>query len=242
MALKSGQYPDISKAAPAEKIDLDGTSTLPLTFQDGATEKVFSQEFDVTSPEKGFFTWIAGVYYQHDSDHYPVTTGYNIGEPSGVYNFTFNGNNPRETLAEFGQVSFNLPYGLQIQGGLRNTYSRDTNRGQFGIPEFDLFLSQDQTERDSKVTGKVALNWTLDRHNFFYGFIATGHKSGGLNTPTDLSLPSEFKPEDVKDYEVGWKATSMGGHLHTQIGGYYNNYDNFQVSVSAPNNPATSLF
>ena len=223
------------------KLDLDGTSALPLTFQDGVGEKIFSQELNVISPDKGFLTWIAGMYYQHDSDHYPTNTGYNIGEPSGVYNFTFNGANPRETLAEFGQVSFNLPYGLQIQGGLRNTYSRDTNRAQFGIPEYGIFLYQDQTERDSKVTGKVALNWTINRNNFLYAFIATGHKGGGLNSPSGVALPTEFKPEDVRDYEVGWKATTLGGHLRTQIGGYYNDYDNFQVSISDPNSPANSL-
>jgi iron complex outermembrane receptor protein len=33
---------------------------------------------------------------------------------------------------------------------------------------------------------------------------------------------------------VGWKANYLDDHIHTQLGGFYNNYDNFQVAIFVP--------
>jgi iron complex outermembrane receptor protein len=41
----------------------------------------------------------------------------------------------------------------------------------------------------------------------------------------------------VWDYEVGWKSSFLDNHVHTQIGGYYNDFKHFQVSLPIPNNP-----
>ena len=33
---------------------------------------MYSQEFDLISPEKGFLTWVTGIYYQGLDYSYPV--------------------------------------------------------------------------------------------------------------------------------------------------------------------------
>jgi iron complex outermembrane receptor protein len=225
----------------AEEVDADGTNLAPITFEDHVNERVYSEEVNIISPEQGFFTWIVGGYYQHDTLRFPDQGGYDIGEPTGVYDETIVGVNPTQTEAGFGQVSFNLPRGFQVQVGARYTQSSQSVTGAVAIPEEGVSLPDDQKESDSKVTGKLALNWTVDRNNFLYAFVATGHKSGGLNTPSTLAIPQQFKPEDVTDFEVGWKATSFGGHVKTQLGAYYNRYKDFQVSIGNPINPASSL-
>lgn len=228
------------KGRTALKLDADGTSLLPFTFTDAVNEEIFSEELNIVSPDRGPLTWIGGVYYSHDTLVFPQGK-YDLGEPSGVYDLTIQGKNPKETEAVFGQASYALPAGFQLQVGARYTWFRTTNKALLAIPEFGLAVPDHQTERDSKLTGKVALNWTFDPNDFFYAFVATGHKGGGLNTPTGAVLPPIFKPEDVTDYELGWKSTLMGGHLKTQIGGYYNDYKNFQVSIGDPDNPTQSL-
>jgi len=224
----------------ASKLDLDGTSALPFTFSDRVKEEIFSEEVNLISSDAGWFTWIAGLYYQHDKLTFPVG-GYDIGEPSGGFDFIFNGTNPKETEAGFGQLSFNLDHGFQIQAGARYTESSSTNDAVFAIPEFGVTIPQYQTERDSKLTGKIALNLTLDERNFLYAFAATGHKAGGVNTPNSAILPPTFRPEDVTDFELGWKATSFDGHVKTQLGAYYNRYKDFQVAIAIPENTASSL-
>jgi iron complex outermembrane receptor protein len=81
------------------------------------------------------------------------------------------------------------------------------------------------------VTGKVDIDWAVDNNNFLYAFVATGHRAAGLNgdgTP--------FNGEDVTDYEAGWKGTFFDGHVATQLGGYYDNYDDFVMSFFDPLN------
>lgn len=225
----------------AYRADVDGTDLLPLTFEDHAKESVYSEEINLLSAEGGLVTWIAGLYYQYDYTFFPKSDGYDIGEPAGVYDVTLFGSNPKETKAAFGQLSFNLPQGFQVQAGARYTESSSTNNAVVAIPEFGVALPQNQTESDGKLTGKLALNLTLDDRNFLYSFVATGHKGGGVNTPYEAAPVPTFKPEDVTDVELGWKSTALDGHLKTQLGAYYNLYKNFQVPIAVPDAPSNNL-
>ena len=224
--------------------DLDGTNALNFIINDHVEEQVYSQEFNLVSPSEGLVTWVAGLYYQHNKMHYPATDnpGYEILEP-GIIDFYFVGRQSDQTFAQFGQVSFNLPAGLEIQAGLRHMTSFNANNIDFtyGFPGFNLVLPQHQTERDSKVTGKLALNWTLNPDNFVYAFVATGHKSGGINVPAAPGPAPVIEPEEVTDYEAGWKNSALGRHLISQIDAYYYDYKNFQVSIGNPLVPASSL-
>ena len=44
-----------------------------------------------------------------------------------------------------------------------------------------MSLIQHDFNANRNVDGKIALNWTVDRNNFLYAFVATGTKAGGLN-------------------------------------------------------------
>jgi iron complex outermembrane recepter protein len=229
------------KGRSASKLDLDGTSALGFTLRDGVDEELWSEELNIISPDQGPLTWVAGLYYSHDVFTFPKEGGFDIGEPPGGLDITLSGTNPKETKAVFGQVSYALASGLELQVGARYSDFTGSNHIVAAIPEFGAAFPQNQSEHDSKLTGKIALNWTIDADNFVYAFVATGHKGGGLNTPSSLVLPPVFKPEDVTDYELGWKNTALDGHLKTQVGAYYNDYRNFQVSIGDPTNPVQSL-
>jgi iron complex outermembrane receptor protein len=216
--------------------DEDGTSAANLTLTDRGDEQIYSQEFNIISPGKGPLTWILGGYFQRDMTTFPTGT-FDIGLPHGVEDEFISGANPKTTAAGFGQISYNLTSALQIQVGARYTSSTSSNHGVSSLvtPRFSVFLPQDASESDSKLTGKVALNYTLDPDNFFYAFVATGHKAGGINGVNLAGVPARaFAPEDVTDYEAGWKATNFGGHLRTQIDAFYSDYKDFQVSIGDP--------
>jgi iron complex outermembrane receptor protein len=83
--------------------------------------------------------------------------------------------------------------------------------------------------RDVRVTGKAALDWTLNRYNILYTFVATGNKAGGLN-----ANGIAFGPENVTDYEVGWKSTLLSGHVQLQLDGFWENYTDFQLPIFEP--------
>jgi len=220
-------------------VDADGTSLAKYTLYNGVDEHIVSQEFNIVSPNTGFFRWVAGAYYQHDTYNYPPN-GFVVEAPLGVLEETIVGKNPNETKAVFGQTTFELPHDFELQVGLRYSDVRSANHAILGITTYHLFFPDNQTEAASKLTGKVALNWKMNADNFFYAFVATGFKSGGLNASLSPVLPPTFGPETVTDYEAGWKATWLGGHVKTQLGGYFNDYQNLQVLVGNPIAPTTS--
>ena len=226
--------------------DLDGTSAGNNTFGDIANEKIWSQELNLISSDANKFKWVVGAYYQHDDSFFRPDGGFYIGVPPPIY-YLLSGTNIRENTAFFGQLSFDLPAGLQLQVGAR--YSEHTTRNDIDINQYGLPLTQQQEEKFTNTSGKVTLNWTASDHQFLYGFVATGFRPGGLNVPVGLGEPAAFDEEKVTNYELGWKAGWADGHLRTQFDVFYNDYDNFQVTVGYPtlpvfgfelNNPSTT--
>jgi iron complex outermembrane recepter protein len=228
------------------------------SFEDYGRETIFSQEFNLVSPDTGPLRWVGGLYYQHDY----VTLlpgggqpGFDIHVVVAPPNLIFEDldliyRTPKTTEAAFGQVSYDFTPALQLQVGLR--YTNET----FGLSDesptlltvFGTTTEISDTKfvahtSDSGLTGKVALNWKLDENNFLYAFVATGRKASGINTtPAGAQTqPLPFGPETVTDYEIGWKPTFFDGHMRAQLGFYYDDYKNFQLSFGTPDAPTMSF-
>jgi len=195
-------------------------------------ERPISQEFNLISPDTGRFQWILGAYYLHDTREV-ILSNPSDGIPTDV---DVNLYTTLQAEAVFGQATYNLTPSLQVQAGLRYTHDSEENRPANSVqihlpPPYGpgvITVPGGGKESDDVVTGKAAINYNLDDDNYFYGFVAKGFKAGGF----DLGLPVDhFAPEVVWDYEAGWKATLFDGHVHTQLGGFYNDYSNLQVSA-----------
>lgn len=223
--------------------DLDGTAALPFSFYDEVEQRLLSQEFTLVSPDEGRLRWVLGAYYQHDLITFPpgqfVTTQYVSASLPILYDTLLEGRNPKTTTAGFGQISYDLTEALELQVGGRYTRSTVVNDAVFSAPLLGLSLTQDDRYEEDAATGKIALNWTLDEDNFVYAFVARGHKAGGLNGPNLAFVPPKaFDGEDVTDFELGWKSTLFDGRLRTQLGGFYNIYQNFQITIGDPTVPS----
>lgn len=221
--------------------DLDGTNVLNFTFKDLVPGEMYSQEFDLISPDKGPVTWVTGIYYQGLDYSYPLGQGYVLGYPPGVYDEYIEGKVPNDTAAAFGQLGFHLGHGWKLEIGARYSWNDTTNRIYNVIPEFFYNEYAHQTEHDDRVTGKADLSWTVNADNYLYAFVATGYKQGGLNLPIGTQYQQPFRSEYVTDYEIGWKASALEDHLRTQLDGYYDKYDHFQVTIGDPLIPTQGL-
>jgi iron complex outermembrane receptor protein len=214
-----------------ENLDLDGTSALPLTFSDYGQEAIYSQEVNLVSPDKGPLRWVGGLYFQSDTVDLPPVTGFDIGLPAGVFDINIIYHTPKATDAVFVQVSYDITPTLQVEAGARFTHSSftlDDNNFFNNNPATGVVLHA--TTDDNAVTGKVALNYRPDENNTLYAFVAEGHKQNGINT--DPATP--FGPEEVTDFEGGWKPTFLGAHLRAQLGLYYTLYRHFQLQFTTP--------
>ena len=218
--------------------DLDGTNVGNSYFADNVWETLWSEEFNVISPDKGFFTWIFGAYADYDKLTFVPDYYFLIGTPPGdpSTEYRLQGTNPTSAVAAFGQVSFQLTSGLQLQIGGRYTDAKTTNHVQ--VRQFSLIpLIAEQSQKYTNTSGKVSLNWTVDPDNFLYTFVSTGFRPGGLNVPVGLGTPAAFNSEKLTNYEVGWKNSTLEGHLRTQVDAFYYDYKNFQVTVGYPQFP-----
>jgi iron complex outermembrane receptor protein len=215
------------------RADLDGTLFPISLFGDIANEEMYSEEINLISSDANPFKWIVGAYYQNDESYFRPDGGFYIIVPMGQY--LLSGTNVRENTALFGQVSFDMPQGFQLQIGAR--WSDHTTENDIDIFQYGLPLTQQQDESFSNVSGKATLNWTVNDHHFLYGFVATGFRPGGLNVPVGLGEPAAFEEEEVTNYEIGWKAGWADGQLRTQFDVFYNDYENFQVTVGYPDLP-----
>ena len=222
------------KGNTAYVADLDGTNTANETFGDSVNETLWSEEFNVISPDTGFVTWIVGAYIDHDNYDFPPPYQFYIGAPPGslATEYLLQGTNPESAVAGFGQLSFQLSKSFQLQIGGRYTAAETTNHVQ--VLQYGLPLTDEQSAKFVNTSGKVSLNWTVDPNNFLYAFVSTGFRPGGLNVPVGLGTPSAFGPEKLEDFEIGWKSTGLDGHLRTQIDGFYDVYKDFQVNIGYP--------
>jgi len=220
--------------------DIDATSsTLPsgppaLWNTQAIIERPITQEFNLISPDTGRVQWIVGGYYLHDIREVALDVD-SQAIPNVVY---VNGFDILQSAAAFGQVSYNITDALQVQAGLRYTHdwnespSRANVTVDLGIPGVPLIVnSLAGIETDSATTGKVALNWKLNKDNFLYAFVAKGFKAGGYNAGGAAGPQTNFAPEVVWDYEIGWKADFLDNHVRTDLGAFWNNYTDLQVQA-----------
>lgn len=235
----------------AWKGDIDGTSYVTGTpgggtdfyIAEAVDERLYSEEVNVISPDKGPFSWILGAYYQNNRYLFPPNR-FVIGLPSLGFNEDLEGVNNTHSTAVFGQVTYKITPGLEIQAGVRySDWFTANNPVRYYVPPFTAFgfdFHQNVSFSGENTTGKLSLNWTIDPDNFVYGFVASGAKPGGLNTALYFAggvTPPPFRQEYVTDYEAGWKTRLFDRHLKVQLGAFYNSFDHFQVIIPIPNQP-----
>ncbi|HWD67042.1 MAG TPA: TonB-dependent receptor, partial [Caulobacteraceae bacterium] len=257
----------------AATIDANGAASpaSEITYHANSVDRTVSQEIDVISPSTGRFQWVVGGVYQSDvvsqpnlSNWLSLTPGSTPATTPATCAILARGipcetvvldqyNAAKDGWGVFGQGTFAITPSLKLQVGARYSALSFTLNSLdelflFNTPVLGQRIVND-TEKDSKLTGKIDLEWNVDDNNMLYAFVATGHKGGGINglgtllpifpgiplpPATPSQLPLQFGPENVTDFEVGWKANAFDNHLHTQLGGFYNDYTGFQVAFFDP--------
>ncbi|RYY29396.1 MAG: TonB-dependent receptor [Sphingomonadales bacterium] len=223
--------------------DLDGTATGSSTFFDSVDEQQLTTEFNIISPDNQRFTWMVGAFGLKNDYHFKrpyqfvIDVAYPFNLPAAQYKLQ--GNNFTHSYAAFGQVGFNITPSLKIEGGIRYTESQSEN--EVDVIQYGLPILANQMTKSDNISYKVSLGWKASNDHYFYGFVATGFRPGGLNVPVGIGLPDPFKPEEVTSYEAGWKANFAGSRIRTTISGFYNDYRNFQVIIGYPTFPTFGI-
>jgi iron complex outermembrane recepter protein len=216
-------------------IDSSSLNTAPAVpssrQQQDVREQVTTEEINIISPTAGRWDWIVGGYYQKNK--IDVLNLNFVG--AAIYPQRIFIPTEKSTVGYFGQLSFQATEQLEVQLGLRKSAFKGEQTSGAGVyinfgaptPPSNLRVANlEGTHKDNKPTGKLSVNWKFNPDNLLFAFVARGYKPGGFNSAT-----SEFRPETVTDFELGWKSTFLGGRMRSSINLFNYDYKDFQAQT-----------
>jgi len=107
--------------------------------------------------------------------------------------------------------------------------------GPYDLIPLDREDSWSQFNPEFNLVYRVQANWS------FYGRVATGFKSGGINdtASTNGAFNTPYDPEDLLSFEVGTKFANRLVSLN--LAAYHSIYKNFQAGVFVPDLVTTNI-
>jgi len=95
-------------------------------------------------------------------------------------------------------------------------------------------LPHDFSRVDEEFSGKLQLDWQMNKDALLYAGVSRGVKGGGFNTPSDgfevATLEAVgFDPEILWAYEAGVKSTWLDNSLRVNASVFYYDYENYQA-------------
>lgn len=191
---------------------------------------------------------IVGGYYFHEKiDGFTFTQldgaatrpgppGFQLGTPGVlIYGADFGGRLKTDAYAAFGQADIDITDQLTLVLGARYSHERkiideynvvDLTTIYTGVRRTDYPRSLKSASFNS-FDPKITLNFKPSDGILIYATFSQGFKSGGF--ALGGMLPA-FKPEKLKDYEVGVKADLLDRRLRVNLAGFYYDYKNLQVT------------
>ena len=202
----------------------------------------FSQELQLVSAGKGPFTYTLGAFYYFSSNanlpilrqFFPAFYGNPPPAVLGGLNQTTQtyGRETTHSLAPFGQIGIEIFKDTKLTLGARYTYEKRELNGQVVLNRYNgtsvtaLFTPAPLTIK--KPTWRIALDHQFTADVLGYVSYNRGIKSGGFNILNPAN--PAYQPERLDAYEAGLKTELFDRHVRLNIGGFYYNYDNLQVT------------
>ncbi len=237
---KLAQYEDLSGLPPP----------WVLVNQDRINEsaKQFSQELRFASLPGTDLKWVTGLYYFKESVERDESffTRYTVLPIAGG-NVRFDQLVDNKSAAAFGQVDLPLAPRLNLSVGLRHT--RDTKVADQAATNLDpsdatpgipLFPGKPYHVVASKTwdanTGKVGLDYRIDRDKMVYVSVARGYKSGMFPSQNNSlqTVGVALEPEKVMNVEVGAKTEWFNKKLRVNATAYAMDYKDLQQYGLSP--------
>lgn len=220
-----------------DTIDIDGTQIDIFTATRDVDYESLSQELQLSGSTDQVDYVVGAYYFEEEGDvGNPISFFRAFGVPTSDNSYGLD----NESVALYGQADWRpaaLDNRLTVSLGLRWT---EEKKEQY-IVHPGIF---DETTDDSFDTTSpaISLTWAVNDDINVYTRYAMGWKSGGFNgeAATTEEFLRGYKDEEVIAYEIGMKSRLLDGRLQLNGAVFYNDFDNFQLSVFEGQN-ASSL-
>lgn len=200
---------------------------------------ITAQELRLTSSSPGPLKWVVGANYK-DADATSFSgEGLDVVLFGGTPDeFLFPGlgygattTNTSKSWAGFADLSYDLTDRWQVGAGIRYFYDE---RETFDPRDPTSYVSGDFDQ----VTYRGYVRYQIAPNVNAYASVGTGFRSGGFNAPVNIGrgAPPTYGPEKTTFYELGLKASLLGGSLRLDGALFFGQYDGLleDINVSSP--------
>ena len=204
------------------------------------SQKTFSEELQLLSPDGAKLTWVTGLYYYQDtSGYHPVFIDYPQPNAAHLNDTTIDSEMKTKSWSAFGQTTIPLGAQTRLTLGVRYTNDkRDFRLDQTAPAAPPANISQVGSETWPKTTFRAGVDHRFTQDALAYVQVSTGFKSGLFNPMTVQSVPGQpasvplaVQPEKVTAYEVGLKSDWLNNRVRFNIAAFYYDYKDQQVNA-----------
>jgi iron complex outermembrane receptor protein len=227
----------------------------------------WSDELRLSSKPGGRFHWLAGLYWEKTVDknygenfYMPglqyqgaafqyYQNSYQLSQPTlppGIW-YAYVERSDQLQTTEFANISFDVTDKLNVEAGTVHykSYSKySTPFVQFAYATSQPSISLSDSH---KWDSKFGINYKVTEHAMVYADFAQGFREGGSNTGDPYKcysngVPDKYTPDTLNNFELGWKTTSLNGHLVWNGAAYLMKWKQLQALIYDANVCASSSY
>jgi iron complex outermembrane receptor protein len=194
----------------------------------------------------GRLSSVSGLYYFEQAG-FETSTFFQFPRLGTVARLFFDSDSYAHSYAAYNQETFELLPSVHLTGGLRYTHetkrvvtrNRNLTANVCGLPPSLLIGGVCQVDRSltfEDLAYTASIDWRITPSVMIYARTSNGFKSGGLphRVSLDPQTSDPFLPEDVTDYEIGFKSRFLENRIRLNVAAYYADYTNIQRTVLTP--------
>ncbi len=207
----------------------------------------FSQEIRLQSNNDSALSWTVGGIYAKDTldlfnsvfagaegSYTDPDTGDVIGLlPPIPAGFRINENNysfKTKSYGIFAEAGYNFTEQLSLTVGGRYTEDK-VSVSSFGVVAFESVIPDASgSGKFTNFSPRAVLKYLVDDNLTTYASVARGYKNGGVDI--NGGIETEFKPETLWNYEVGFKSTLWDDRLRLNGSVFYARWNDLQVQTN----------
>jgi iron complex outermembrane receptor protein len=232
--------------------DFDGTGFVMYDNASVLRQEQFSQELQLSGRVGGVDFLLGGYYFTEDSfNNVTLCTGTNQAR---LVNRCLRSRNniwlDVESIAAFGELSWDINDWINVFGGLRWTRETKDQANDSLLDNLDAVMTvlppiaipapgttrvalpfTEVSETFTAVTPRIGVNLQVADRVRVYASFAEGFKSGGFNGRPSSQQILSYDPEEAQTYEVGMKADFFDRLLRVNAAVFQSDYKNQQLLV-----------
>ncbi|GEO82986.1 TonB-dependent receptor [Pararhodospirillum oryzae] len=202
------------------------------------TQRQFSQEFRLASPDDTRLRWTTGLFFLHNHEVERNYYGHRAGTAAlwGVY---ANGEKEESrshtttnSQAVFADGTYGVTRWFDVTVGGRLTHDvKDTHYTHFSQIGMAPAQTLDDTIEGFDFSPKFTLTLKATDDVHFYGSVSRGYKSGGFNRQFAPTTKLDFDPEHTWTYEVGTKSRFLEDRVQVNAAFFFTDWYDQQVTT-----------